>query len=382
MRTRTLRAWLWLHKWSSLVSMLFLLMLCLTGLPLIFHEEIDHWLDPHPPMHVVAPGTVAPPLESLVQRALASRPARHVVPYLYFIEDEPDAVGIATAATIQPPAMGDWEGLHFHVFDRRDGRLIAQEGIEKGFMYVMARLHIDLFAHLPGTLFLGAMGLLLVLAVVSGVMVYAPFMRTLDFATIRAARGPRVRWLDLHNLLGIVTVAWVLVVGMTGVINTLAKPLGALWQSTELADMLRPYKDAQPLARRVPVDVAIDAARRAAPGMMLQWINFPGAVVTSPHHYTAFMAGNTPLTRRLRTPALIDAGTGQLTDMREMPWYIKTLNLSQPLHFGDYGGLPLKIIWALLTLITIVVLGSGIYLWLRNPAGAPAKAHKAKEAVA
>ena len=38
--------------------------------------------------------------------------------------------------------------------------------------------------------------------------------------------------------------------------------------------------------------------------------------------------------------------------------------VSQPLHFGDYGGMPLKIIWALLDLATIVVLGSGLYLWL------------------
>jgi len=38
--------------------------------------------------------------------------------------------------------------------------------------------------------------------------------------------------------------------------------------------------------------------------------------------------------------------------------------VSQPLHFGDYGGLPLKIVWALLDLIAIVVLGSGVYLWL------------------
>ena len=182
----------------------------------------------------------------------------------------------------------------------------------------------------------------------------------------------------MHNLLGIVTVAWVLVVGVTGVINTLAKPLHSLWQSTELADMLLPYEDAPPLAQRVPVDVAIATARQAAPDMKLQWINFPGAVSTSPHHYAAFMAGNTPLTSRLRTPALIEAGTGQLTDMREMPWYIQTLNLSQPLHFGDYGGLPLKIVWALLTLITIVVLGSGIYLWLRKPAGAPAKGREPK----
>jgi uncharacterized iron-regulated membrane protein len=40
--------------------------------------------------------------------------------------------------------------------------------------------------------------------------------------------------------------------------------------------------------------------------------------------------------------------------------------VSQPLHFGDYGGAPLKIIWALLDLGLIVVLASGIFLWLRK----------------
>jgi len=38
--------------------------------------------------------------------------------------------------------------------------------------------------------------------------------------------------------------------------------------------------------------------------------------------------------------------------------------LSRPLHFGDYGDLPLKILWAVLDLLTILVLGSGLYLWL------------------
>jgi uncharacterized iron-regulated membrane protein len=38
--------------------------------------------------------------------------------------------------------------------------------------------------------------------------------------------------------------------------------------------------------------------------------------------------------------------------------------MSRPLHFGDYGGLPLKIIWALLDIVTIIVLGSGVYLFV------------------
>lgn len=67
----------------------------------------------------------------------------------------------------------------------------------------------------------------------------------------------------------------------------------------------------------------------------------------------------------------MDAQTGVLTASHDMPWYVKTLFLSQPLHFGDYGGLPLKILWTLLDLAAIVVLGSGLYLWLRKPKAAP-----------
>jgi uncharacterized iron-regulated membrane protein len=60
---------------------------------------------------------------------------------------------------------------------------------------------------------------------------------------------------------------------------------------------------------------------------------------------------------------LIDARSGRLTSVVHMPWYLRTLELCRP-HFGDYGSVPLKILWALLDLVTIAVLGSGLYLWL------------------
>jgi len=50
-----------------------------------------------------------------------------------------------------------------------------------------------------------------------------------------------------------------------------------------------------------------------------------------------------------------------------------TLLLSEPLHFGDYGGLPMKILWAALDIITIIVLGSGLYLWLARGRRMPAQ---------
>jgi uncharacterized iron-regulated membrane protein len=107
----------------------------------------------------------------------------------------------------------------------------------------------------------------------------------------------------------------------------------------------------------------LETARLALPGMAVTSVVFPGSKFGSSHHYLLWAKGDTPLTARLFNPVLVDARSGALTAVVGMPWYLRALEVSRPLHFGDYGGLPLKIIWALMDLVTIVVLLSGLYLW-------------------
>ena len=107
-------------------------------------------------------------------------------------------------------------------------------------------------------------------------------------------------------------------------------------------------------------------AESALPGMKPSFIAYPGTRFTTERHFAVFMRGTSPLTSRLLRPALVDGETGKLSAAPELPWYVTALLVSQPLHFGDYGGAPLKIIWALLDLGLIVVLASGIFLWLRK----------------
>ena len=97
------------------------------------------------------------------------------------------------------------------------------------------------------------------------------------------------------------------------------------------------------------VDVAVKAIPDMTPASSRSLVRFSPARTTT----RSFCEGIRPLTSRLFKPALIDAETGILTDSRDMPWYVTTLLISQPLHFGDYGGMPLKIIWAILDILTI-----------------------------
>ena len=364
MQRSTIRIWFLIHKWTSIVCTAFLLMLCITGLPLIFHDEIDALTEDAPAYGLPGVGSSgqAPGLRSLddmLAVALAARPGE--VPVFMAFDNENPSMTVTTA----PRADAPTDQMTIQLLDRSTG-LKTGAVDESGVMHFLFQLHIDMFLGLPGMLFLGAMGVLFLIAIISGVVLYAPFMRKLDFGTLRTSRSRRVKWLDYHNLLGIVAMAWMVVVGATGVINALATPIFMRWQATEMADMARAYdgKQALPPSRYGSIDKAMAAARQAIPGNNPQFIAFPGGGFSSNHHYAIFFQGDTPLTERLLTPALVDAETGAFTDARPMPWYAQALFVSQPLHFGDYGGLPLKILWALLTLFTIVVLGSGLYLWL------------------
>jgi len=364
MTRRTIRAWYLVHKWTSLACTVFLLMLCLTGLPLIFHDEIEAAAGDQPVYGMPGVGSSGQaegllPLDAILRAALARRPGEVPV-FMAFSNDQP----VITVTTAPRPDSPGSE-MTLLLLDRSTGRFVARAN-ESGVIGFLFQLHTDMFLGLPGMFFLGAMGLLFVVALVSGTVLYAPFMRKLAFGTLRTSRSARLGWLDWHNLLGIVALAWMAVVGATGVINTLATPIMQAWRATELADMARAYdgKAALPPSRYGSLDKAMAAARSAVPHANPQFIAFPGGQYSSKHHYAVFFQGDTPLTGKLLTATLIDAETGAFTTARPMPWYQQALMLSQPLHFGDYGGLPLKLLWAVLDLFAIVVLASGLALWL------------------
>ncbi|MFT8775428.1 MAG: PepSY-associated TM helix domain-containing protein [Gluconacetobacter liquefaciens] len=366
MATRNLRAWFLVHKWTSLLCTLFLLVICVTGLPLVFHEEIGAWVDDSRPYAQVASDTPPVPLDRLL--AVARRHYPHDVVTSVFVDDDEPQVVVGLAPSWERynsrPATG-----HTMKFDAHTGAVLrdssAPAAMGAGFLTVLLHLHGTLLAGLGGTLFLALMGMVFVLAVVSGVVLYGPFMRRLRFGTVRNGRAARLRWLDLHNLLGIVLTVWMGMIGLTGVMNEFSTPLFALWQASDVQAMLRPWQGQAAVApaELTSLDTAFRAAQAAVPGRRVISTIFPGSRFGTPYHYAMWAKGTTPLTSRLFTPILVDARTGAVAVVVRMPWYLRAVELSRPLHFGDYGAAPLKVIWALLDLGTIGVLVSGLVLW-------------------
>jgi hypothetical protein len=120
----SIKAWALVHKWTSLASTAFLLMLCLTGLPLIFHEEIDRLTEPQPVFGLPGVGSSGTaegllPLDAMLARALANRPGE-VPLYMAFDNDQP-SMTITTGPRPDAPASA----MTIQSFDRSTGTLIG-----------------------------------------------------------------------------------------------------------------------------------------------------------------------------------------------------------------------------------------------------------------
>jgi hypothetical protein len=268
-----LRRWSWIHKWSSLVCTVFMLLLCLTGLPLIYRHEIGQLLGNEVAAPALAPDLAGrrASLDEIVAAGRARYPDK-VMMYMSQEADEPAFWFLTMGAHANDPTFVSI------AVDARTARYVAEPPIEGGgFLQLMFHLHVDLFAGVAGKLFLGCMGVLLLVAIVSGAVLYAPFMRKLDFGTVRHGRTARLRWLDLHNLLGIVTLVWAFVVGATGVVNTLADVLLDVWQRTEIAAMVAPYAGMPPASTfsTASMQASVTRAQAALPGMRVGFVAFP-----------------------------------------------------------------------------------------------------------
>ncbi len=60
---------------------------------------------------------------------------------------------------------------------------------------------------------------------------------------------------------------------------------------------------------------------------------------------------------------LVDATSGAVATAKALPWYLRLLEASRPLHFGGLRRPTPEAHLAAFDVLLILVLGSGLYLW-------------------
>src|SRR4051812_25846988 len=96
---KSIKRWFWWHRWTSLICTLFLLLLCLTGLPLIFADEIDGWLNLTHYAEMPA-NTPLANVDNMIGQAKQRYPKQLLTSF--FIDDDEPQVVVSMAPTMAP----------------------------------------------------------------------------------------------------------------------------------------------------------------------------------------------------------------------------------------------------------------------------------------
>lgn len=352
-----MRKKLWqLHSWMGLFMGLGLLVIGLTGSLLVFHEEVEALVNPEL-VRVEPTATGRLPLDRLLREAEGQLSGYEITGW------HPKEDGADSADEVYVIEHGTNEWL-VATLDPYSGRLLASP--RKGTTTVtgwLLRLHYEFFADHVGMLVAGLFGVGLVLLGLTGVWLYRDFWK--NFLRFRWGAGARVLFSDLHKFVGIVSTLLNLILGFTG----------AYWNLTHVAaEWLRGEHEQAVIGSRmyspsVSLEkVARDAAERL-PGFRTHFISLP----SNPASPAIILWGAVeprPLFRDAYGSTLsYDPQSGEhrgTRDIREQGLWTRIVDAFKPLHFGSFGGLPVKLLWALAGLAPGVLALSGALIWIKR----------------
>ncbi len=347
----TKRLWQ-LHSWLGLICGVGLLVIGLTGSLLVFHDEIEALL--HPRMMQVQPSAAGRlPLDRLIGTMTRAFPDYEIT----FWSVYPRAQYADFAYVVR---HGEREARVASI-DPFTGEILAAPTNTNGtFTGWMLNLHYKFFVGTIGVAITAVLAILLCLLGFTGFWLYRGFWK--NFFRLRWRKSARIFFSDFHKTIGISSVAINLILGITG----------AYFNYVELSNYLRSGGVPLPIrpagrfySETISFDRLLAMAQETLAGFKLSYLAFPQAPNGS-----ILLGGNLPTRNPLRSAygssATFDAKTGALqtaVDMRHAPALIQILDTVVPLHFGLFGGLPVKILWCLAGLSPGLLAISGSLIW-------------------
>ncbi|NEZ04339.1 PepSY domain-containing protein [Wenzhouxiangella sp. XN201] len=352
------------HLSLGLAASVLLYILCLTGTAMVFHEEFGRWEQPQvPEMESVSPTAAAVAAKSVLAGLEGT-------PHHFW-------VGLPTATN---PRL--WVATSERTwFADADGRIVAEADHE--FAHFLEKVHYYLtLPMLPGLTLVGILGVLMAGLCLSGLLAHPRLFR--DAFRLRLKSGPRLAQADLHNRLSVWAFPFHLVIALTGAAIGLSLLVAAVFAPVvnegDTETFFDPIFGAEAEGADTPAPLAdIEAALT----------NFAN---THPDTRAWVISFHDPATagqsveilayhpRRLIFGDYVgfdaEGNLGGWTGLSDGDLGQQVVAALYPLHFGSFGGLPVKILYGLLGLAACVVVASGVNIWLvkRRQAARPVPA--------
>lgn len=341
------------HAGLGVTTVALLYILCLTGTLMVFHQEIVRWEQPG-----IAEFTAGQPINAnkAARAALARADEAHPHELTLVLPTE----GM--------PRMAAYVG-HDGWYVDAEGELT--EPVSQPWLHFLEGLHF--YLTLPSTwglILVGSLGALMTALVISGLLAHPRMFR--DAFRLRLGGKRLVRQTDSHNRIGLWATPFHLLIATTGAALGLCVGIAAISErlggNEADADFFAPIFGAEPSASEIlaplpDIDGALDALHAERPPLQPWTVNLhhPGtqgqetkilakhpdrAIFGDYYHFdrTGALTYNTGLS---------DGAVGQ-----------QVFASLYSLHFGSFGGLPVKLAYGMLGILACVLVATGGNIWL------------------
>jgi uncharacterized iron-regulated membrane protein len=360
--TRIKRSLFRLHSWLGLGSGIFLMLLGLSGSILVFRTELDHFFNKEI-LHVV-------PQEGGLPRGGLARC------YSVITDKYPNLDGIAW---LNPDAKPD-EAYDFRIyyndtrlltydlalisFDPYTGAILREGPASKftpSFIEWLFQFHFSFQLGIPGAALTAIFGITMLLSLITGAIVYKKMIwKVLTFRIKINRKNWRTITSDLHRIVGVWSLLLNAVIFFTGFWMNMFAFKPKTWQN----ELVPTYPNT---VIAIPPDQMFRQALDVAPYLEPTYVYLP----TQParkfevrgyekNQWKLWGAGNS---------VRMDQQTGdilQVNRLADKPLGERIEATFLPLHIGNFGGIPVKVIYVIIGLSPGLLAITGFMLWWRR----------------
>ncbi|HRE83218.1 MAG TPA: PepSY-associated TM helix domain-containing protein, partial [Opitutaceae bacterium] len=284
MKTKTLFQW---HVWLGMATGVLMMIIGTSGAVAVFIEEID-WLVT-PALRVPAnTATGRADIDSVLANVKSAYPGGRVT--ALNVSDRP---AFAHVAKVQVKERGNLDVF----IDPATGVVRGDRDYSSAYTSTLRnfirQLHLRLFMGLWGRVFVGVFGVTLVLSCITGLWIYRGWVKNL-FRLRWKGSGERTRWSDLHKLVGVWSLVFNVMIGVTGAVfglENLTNQVRSKWLRPNAEDgggaqravgsKLPSASTALTADARLTVETLLAKAREAFPDLTVTGITFPTNVTAA-----------------------------------------------------------------------------------------------------
>lgn len=346
------RSLLKIHTWTALITVVPLLVICLTGSVLVFKHEIDTLLMSDK-VRVEEAGRSRQSLDTLLDNVNAVNPNHEVVGWVLFQD-----AGRADLVYVMEHGTSEWS---YVLLNQYTGEQLAPPRSTTHYLTDwLLELHYTLLLDHAGLAITSIISIMFCLLGLTGLFIYRAFWKNL-FA-LRWGKRRTVFFTDLHRLVGVVGSPIFLILGFTG----------AWWNIThfyheEIEEVEHEHHIMQ--GRLYNEELPLEAMRKDAESRIAGFTPTYFLMPYEPGINVTFW-GEVPtanfLASEYSSTVTYSAQTGEYisaTDIRTAPMGAQIVDTFRELHFGTFGGLFTKILWCVAGVAPLALSITGIYVW-------------------